>query len=244
MARAPTANRGHSSPLATARSRRTASSGSSRRTAVVSTRPSRRTESPTRKPVAISTGAPASRLVGAIDPPSSSTATARLQMVQPTSSRIPAHSRRDLQTSAVALDMFGQPIEAAPGQRRPGDDDNSPAVLVHHPIALLLAGSRPNLGLGPRRSTQKRRSGTTADDSPRGLTASYSSFMSPDAERVPPGLDRVGRSRDRASLAPPAPARARRTKVPARSIPVLGGRWAVSYFAFSIALSTSFAPLA
>ena len=142
------------------------------------------------------------------------------------------------------LDTFGQPIEAASAQRRPGDDDNSPAVLVHHPIVLLLAGSRPNLGLGPRRSTQRRRSGTTADGSPRELTASCSSFTSPDAGRVPPGPDRVGRSRDRASLAPPAPARARRTKAPARSIPVLGGRWAVPYFAFSIALSTSFAPLA
>jgi hypothetical protein len=40
--------------------------------------------------------------------------------------------------------MFGEPIEAAPGQRRPGDDDDRPAVQVHHPIVLLiLPRSRP-----------------------------------------------------------------------------------------------------
>jgi hypothetical protein len=60
------------------------------------------------------------------------------------------------------LDMFGQPIEAGPGQRQPGDDDNSPAVLVRHPIVLFPPARPPTPWLGPRRPSQLRRSGADA----------------------------------------------------------------------------------
>jgi len=46
--------------------------------------------------------------------------------------------------------MFRQPIEAGPGQRPPGDDDNSPAVLVRHLIVPFPPARAPTpwLGLG------------------------------------------------------------------------------------------------